>query len=421
VNERAIPVESRLRRLRITLTVIFTSALALGLLVLAAIAISTDSRSREDSIDAAMAERTAAASRLIYYSADGKLRLDGLADDDATVGSPEILVYRGTGPEFEEVFRSRGPHLPLTRASVDEVSRRAVQTEANAGLWTDDREGQRVALLATPFYDAAGKPAGAVVSATGIAPTQDDHRRLVLSMAAGCGALLLLAAGAGWVLAGRSLRPAAEGMAQQEAFLADAAHELRNPIASVQSVLEGAELDPTTREAAIRTALASSRRMGDTVEALLARGRIESRSEALRKVPMRVDQIVADLETELPEGAELVYEGGPVVLEGDPVLVRIALRNLIDNAARHGRGTEGSRRVDVAAGDGRVTVADRGPGPPAIEGDGFHRYRKGAPGGSGLGLSIAGWIAEAHGGSLRVEEREGGGTTATLDLKTKLR
>lgn len=417
MNERSIPVEARLRRLRITLTVIFTSALALGLLVLAAIAISTDSRSRDDAVDATMSERTAAASRLIYYSGDGQLRLDGLTDDDATVGSPEILVYRQVGENFEEVFRSRGPHLPLTASSIENVAGRAVQTEENARLETEDRDGEAVTLIATPFYNSQSRPAGAVVSATGISSSENDHRQLILAMAAGCGALLLLAAGAGWILAGRSLRPAAAGMAQQEALLADAAHELRNPIASIQSVLEGAELDPNTREQAIRTALESSRRMGDTIEALLVRGRVESRSESIRKVPMRIDQIVEDLAAELPDDASLEYHGGQVVIEGDPVLVRIALRNLIDNAVRHGKSEGSVTTVEVTAGDGRVTVADRGPGPPKIDGEGFHRFREGAPGGSGLGISIAAWIAEAHAGSLVVEERHGGGTEATLTFK----
>lgn len=417
MSGRAVPLEARLRRLRVTLTLIFASALALGLLILAAIAISTDSRSRSDAVDATMTERIAASSRLIYYSGDGRLRLDGLTDDDATIGSPEVLVNLEAPSGFRQVFRSRGPHLPLTADSLDRVSRRAVDTEANSRLATKDRDGDPVTLIATPFYDPAGKPAGAVVSATATSVSRDDHRRLVIAMAAGCGALLLLAAAAGWILAGRSLKPAAAGMAQQEALLADAAHELRNPIASIQSVLEGAELDPATRESAIRTAIDSSRRMGDTVEALLARGRVEARSEDLRKVPMRIDQIVEDLASEIPDGADLEYRGGETVVQGDPVLVRIALRNLIDNAVRHGAGDgDGRARIEVSASEGAVTVADRGPGPPEIEGEGFHRFRQGSPGGSGLGISIAAWIAEAHGGSLAIERRPGGGTEATLDL-----
>ncbi len=415
MSARIVPIEARLKRLRVVLTAVFATALALGLLVLAGIAISTDSRSRADAIDATMTARTAAASRLIYYSAAGDLRLDGLTDDDATVGSPEILVMRGR-ETFAQVFRSRGPHLPLTRSSLDETSRRAVETEQNARIETRDRTGEEVVLIATPFYDPAGRAAGAVVSATSTAPSAEDHRQLVVAMAAGCGILLLLAAGAGWILAGRSLRPAAAGMAQQEALLADAAHELRNPIASIQSVLEGAELDPATRESAIRTALESSRRMGDTVEALLVRGRVQSRAESVRKVPMRVDQMLEDLRLDLPPDVSFSYEGGQAVIDGDPALVRIALRNLLDNAVRHGVGGDGTRTIDVAVDQGRVTVSDRGPGPPPIGGEGFHRYREGSPGGSGLGISIAAWIAEVHGGSLQVSERPGGGTSATLDL-----
>lgn len=416
MKQRSAPLEARLRRLRITLTVIFTSALALGLLILAAIAISTDSRSRADAIDATMTERVAASSRLIYYSGDGRLRLDGLTDDDATVGSPEILALRRTAGGFEEVFRSRGPHLPLTAESLDEISLRAVETEGNAELVTEDRDRNSVAMVATPFYGSSGKPAGAVVSATSMAATSDDHRRLIIAMAAGCGALLLLAAAAGWILAGRSLKPAAAGMAQQEALLADAAHELRNPIASIRTVLEGAELDPKTSESAIRTAIESSRRMGDTVEALLARGRVEARAEDLRKVPMRVDQIVEDLASEIPESASVDYRGGEDVIEGDPVLIRIALRNLIDNAVRHGGGADGRARIEVSTNGGIVTVSDRGSGPSAIEGDHFHRFREGSPGGSGLGISIAAWVAEAHGGNLTLAERPGGGTEARLKL-----
>lgn len=416
MSQRSAPLETRLRRLRITLTLIFTVALALGLLILAAIAISTDSRSRADAVDATMTERVAASSRLIYYSGDGRLRLDGLTDDDATVGSPEILVLKQTPGGFEEVFRSRGPHLQLTPSSLEQISLRAVDTEGNAELVSKDLNGKSVALVSTPFYNSAGKPAGAVVSATSTAATQDDHRRLVIAMAAGCGALLLLAAATGWILAGRSLKPAAAGMAQQEALLADAAHELRNPIASIRTVLEGAELDPETRESAIRTAIESSRRMGDTVEALLARGRVEARAEELRKVPMRVDQIIEDLSSEMPESASLDYHGGESVLEGDPVLVRIALRNLIDNAVRHGAGGDGQAQIDISADAGAVTVSDRGPGPPPIEGEHFHRFREGSPGGTGLGISIAAWVAEAHGGSLTLTERPGGGTEARFNL-----
>lgn len=409
-------VEARLRRLRINLTVIFTAALAFGLIVLALIAIETDSRSRSDAREAVMSERIEASSRLIYYSNDGKLRLDGLRDDDATVGSPEVRAYLSTPSGFRQVFRGQGPRLPLTAASVDEVSAAAFRSQTGSSLTTTDRDGDEVTLLATPFYsDVTGRPAGSVLSASPTSPPDDSRRNLVLAMIIGCGSLLVLATATGWILAGRSLRPAARGLTQQEELLADAAHELRNPIASIQSSLEAVELDPDSRERAIRTALVSARSAGQTVDTLLRRARVESGAESIRRVRLRLDQVIADVVDELPGGTQIETSGEPVVVEGDPVLIRVAVRNLLDNAIRHGHMAGEAPKVEVTITRNGFAVADRGPGPPEA-GDGFHRFRQGKPGGIGLGLSIAAWVAEAHGGSLSLLPREGGGTTAQLRL-----
>lgn len=409
--------EARLRRLRIILTLVFAGALAIGLIILALVAIETDSRSREQAREATMSERIEASSRLIYYSADGQLRLDGLRDDDATTGSPEVRVYRESGSGFEEIFRGRGPHLPITESSIDKVAGNAVRSEASASLTTEDQDGEGVELLATPFYsDLTDQPAGAVISATATGPASDEHRDLVAAMLIGCASLLVLATGAGWLLAGRSLRPASRGLAQQEALLADAAHELRNPIASIQSVLEAAEIDPATREQAIHTALGSTRQVSSTVETLLVRARVEAGAETIRRVPLRLDQIVTDVVTEQAPGGEVAIEAPETVIEGDPVLIRIALRNLVENALRHGRLPDADPEIEIRVEPGLVRVSDRGPGPPATRQDGFHRFRDASPGGSGLGLSIAAWIAEAHGGSLTLGGRDGGGTDAVLRL-----
>lgn len=413
-------VEARLRRLRISLTAIFTAALAFGLIVLALIAIETDSRSRTEAREAVMSERIEASSRLIFYTNDGELRLGGLRDDEATAGSPEVRAYLSTPQGFRQVFRGRGPHLPLADKSVQQVSEAAVRDQARSSLTAADRDGEEVTLLATPFYsDVTGQPAGAVLSASPTSPPDDSRRNLIAAMLIGCAVLLVLAAGTGWILAGRSLRPAARGLAEQEALLADAAHELRNPIASIQSALEGAELEPSSREEAIRTALASTRSAGQTVDTLLRRARVESGAESLRQVQLRLDQVVDDVVDEhradAGSDAEIAVTGGPAVVEGDPVLIRVAVRNLLDNAVRHGRLPGEVARINLTVTTTSVTVADQGPGPPTA-GDGFHRFREGSPGGSGLGLSIAAWVAEAHGGSLRLDPRPGGGTVAVLGL-----
>ena len=131
---------------------------------------------------------------------------------------------------------------------------------------------------------------------------------------------------------------------------------------------------------------------------------------------MRLDQITGDVIAGLPEGSAVRFDSRETVVEGDPVLLRIALRNLIDNAIRHGHLPGSEPEIEVELLPGEIRVKDRGPGPPETAGEGFHRFREGSPGGTGLGLSIAAWIAEAHGGTLALEGREGGGTVAVLRL-----
>lgn len=403
--------------LRLRLTLLFTGALAVGLLVLAVIAVQTDSELRQESLEGEMNRRVAASTRLLYYSADGKLRLDGVKDDDATVGTPEILVMSGTGAAPRLVFASRGPHLPLRRADVTAATRRAVRSQATVSATVEDRRGEAVRLVAAPFYnDETELPAGAVVSAASLETNEEDHRDLIIAMAIGCAVLLALAAAAGYLLAGRSLRPAERGLAEQEEFLADAAHELRTPIASIRATLEAAELDPSTRDAAVERARRVSERMGDTVEALLTRARLRAGTDRPEPVALRLDQLVEDVAADAVAAGEAVLRTQPSVVRGDPTLLRIAIRNLLDNALRHGGGGVDAP-VEVSVAGGNVEVADRGPGlpPGAALGDG-RRFAGASPGGTGLGLSIATRIAAESGGSLSCAARPAGGALLRLEL-----
>lgn len=413
------PAAERLRRLRISLTALFTVALAVGLGVLALVAAHTDSRLRSGTLEAEMERRVAGSTRLLYYTNSGELKLDGVRDDDLTVGTPEVRVLLGTGAQPHEIFRSRGPHLLLDPAPLAAVSHEAVSGDASIRATIRDRRGRDVRLVAAPFYnDATERPAGAVVSATSLQPSDDSHRQLVATLVIGCGALIVLAAAAGYALAGRSLRPAARGLEQQEALLADAAHELRTPVAAIRAQLEAGQLDPATREAAIAGAIRTSERMGHTVAALLARARLEAGTEAAVRSKLRLDQLAENVAAEEAQGDEIVVRTEPSVVRGDPDLLRIAIRNLIDNAQRHGDAGEGSARVEVSVSDSTLTVADRGSGFPAnLVEQGIGRFRAGSGGNTGLGLSIAAWIAEAAGGQLTIHEREGGGALVKLTMQ----
>ena len=415
---RSSPAISRLRRLRLSLTALFTAALAVGLLVLALVVLGKDSALRRESLESVMQTRVTGSSRLLYYSNRGLLRLDGVREDDLTTGTPEVRVYAGTGPRPHLVFKSIGHHLPLSYSQLAAIARKAVGGEKLVADTVSDSRVGDVRLVATPFYrDPNGGAAGAVVSASALAGTEDLHRQLIATIAIGCGALLVLAAGTGYLLAGRSLKPAAQSIAQQEALLADAAHELRNPVASVRALLEAARLDPASSETVIAKATGVAEQMGDTLDTLLVWGRLEAGTELPNPTPLRLDQLVEDLVAELPDPAAFTVSSAPTVVRGDPLLVRLAIRNLLDNARRHGVTADGSITVTVRVAAGVVTVSDRGPGlPDELIEKGIERFRSEASGGTGLGLSIALRIAEIHGGSLRAERREGGGTAMVLSL-----
>ena len=412
------PAVTRLKRLRLSLTVLFTAALGLGLVVLALIVVHKDSALRRESLESVMRSRVTGASRLLYYSNRGVLRLDGVREDDLTKGTPEVRVYAGTGPRPHLVFESSGHHLPLAYPQLAAISRQAVREGRFVTTTVADAGAGSVRLVATPFYgELNGGPAGAVISASPLAASEDAHRQLIVTIAVGCGALLVLAAAAGYVLAGRSLRPAAQSIVQQEALLADAAHELRNPVASLRALLEAARLDPDSSEAAVERATSIAERMGSTLDRLLAWGRLEAGTELPDPTPLRLDQLVEDLVAENPAAAAVELSAAPTVVRGDPLLVRLAVRNLLDNALVHGTAPGRAAAVTVSVGDGAVHVSDRGPGlPDDLLERGIERFRSEAVGGTGLGLSIALRIAEIHGGSLRAENREGGGTIISLSL-----
>jgi two-component system, OmpR family, sensor kinase len=418
-REAGSPALARLRRLRLSLTALFTVALAVGLAVLAALVLHKDSEARLDSLESTMGRRVTGSSRLIYYSNAGRLRLDGLRSDDLTTGTPEVRVLDGTGPRPRPVFASNGPQLPLAYAQLAAIARRATAREGLVAETVTDGAGDRVRLLAGPFYrDPEGDAAGAVVSAAALGPAESAHDELVMTIVAACAGLLILAAGAGYLLAGRSLWPALRGLAQQEALLADAAHELRTPVASIRATLEAAQLDPSTSATAIEEARSVSAGMSDTLDALLAWARLEAGTEPPRRTELRLDQLVEDVAAEVAPAGQVKVTASPTIVRGDPVLLRIAVRNLLDNAIRHGREPAGPASVEVEVRDAAVTVRDRGPGLPheTLGREGVARFRSQSPDGTGLGISIAARIADLHRGELSAANRQGGGTVVRLDL-----
>ena len=215
---------------------------------------------------------------------------------------------------------------------------------------------------------------------------------------------------------------------QLQSFTADAAHELRTPIAALQCRLEVA-LNTARGEGDYRDALDDGLQQAGQLTTLVDDLLFLARMDAEAGLPKAEDVDLQALTAELAEPFGLLAEQHEVALEtrcaagltvwGDGHLLRRLIANLLDNALRH---TPAGGRVELAvAGEGEgchVTVADTGVGiePEAVERifDRFYRAdssRSREGGGAGLGLSIARRIVERHRGRIEIESAPGEGTT----------
>jgi len=206
-----------------------------------------------------------------------------------------------------------------------------------------------------------------------------------------------------------------DSLDSERRFTSHAAHELRTPVAALRAQAEVASIahDPAVREAALAHCIQACDRMSRLVSQLLLLARADELNALAEARPCRLDQIAqAVIAVIAPEalragvGLSLDAAGGGEV-RGDAALLEALVRNLIDNAVRHGRSDV---HVAVRADhDGRTVfeVMDDGPGVPedALLQLGRRFYRvAGSPGtGSGLGLSIVARIAQLHGATVRFE------------------
>jgi signal transduction histidine kinase len=211
----------------------------------------------------------------------------------------------------------------------------------------------------------------------------------------------------------------AAGGARQRAFVADAAHELRSPLASIRTQLEVAQAHPEVAPWSDTAdgVLVDVARLSQLVDDLLLLARLDDdRAAPPRSGPVDLRAVAAAavarpgrrLPVSLDCGA-----GAVVVRAGEDAVVRI-LDNLLSNADRHAAAAV-SVSVCAADGMGTVTVADDGPGIPATErARVFERFtrldeaRTQVAGGSGLGLAIVRQLAQSYGGSVELLDAEPG-------------
>jgi two-component system sensor histidine kinase QseC len=213
-----------------------------------------------------------------------------------------------------------------------------------------------------------------------------------------------------------------DAIEHERRLTADAAHELRTPIAALQAQVEVAQMAQS--DAARRTALGSLtsgiERLSALVGQLLALARLEHLEALSAPKDVRWDRVMEQVLSDcLPQadrrGSEIDCTwpdpGTPVFpLEGDEGLLAVMLRNLVENAVRYAHH---GGHVQVAFESDRLKVEDDGPGVAEQAlgrlGDRFYRPPGQAQSGSGLGLSIVRRIAQLHGLAVQISRRAEGG------------
>ncbi len=210
---------------------------------------------------------------------------------------------------------------------------------------------------------------------------------------------------------------------QQKRFMSDASHELRSPVASIKTQLETALIDPASTDwsGVARTVLTEDERLEALVSDLLALSRLEENTRR-PLVDVDLDEVIFD-QTTRPMRLAVDRSGvGAGRVSGVYSELTSVVRNLVDNAARHGVSKV---KVSLATHGPlvRLSVDDDGPGiAPDDRNKVFERFarlqegRTRDAGGSGLGLALTKRIVEAHGGRIFVETAGIGGASFVVEL-----
>ena len=292
--------------------------------------------------------------------------------------------------------------------------------------------GVPVRLLTVPVR-AEGRVAGAVQVGTSLlASRQSIAQTIVIFLLTGTLGIVLAGFGSVY-LAHRAMRPIRIAFARQRRFIADASHELRTPVAVVRARAESLARNATARPSEEQRELLQLQRDAEELSALLSDlldlARLDAVRQTLALEPVALVDVVEEIAAQFKpladeEHVQLCAQSDPVWALAHLARLRQVLRALVDNALKH---TTAGGRVDIEA-DARgrwavLRVVDTGEGISEQElpkvGTPFYRVaeaRQRPIGGAGLGLSIANELVRLMRGEMRIESRQGHGTTVTVRL-----
>ena len=349
------------------------------------------------------------------------------------------------------------PVTILWRASGDEVAAIVAGRRYQQGRWfaaafsAADFSAVRIAVSDSggrPIYGGAAPPGSPAslrrASVTGlpwdISVTTADPRNVLSGFAQrrrlmifGLGLVVLLVVAASY-FAGRAVSRELAAATLQSDFVSAVSHEFRTPLTSMKQftemLVEDDGLPDEERRACYAAQERATRRLSRLVESLLDFGRMEAGARPYRREPIDASALVRTVVDEFRQESarggfaiECAVPEGAIPIDGDREALAQALWNLLDNAVKYS-GASRAVRVEVEDGS-RVTIRVRDEGlgiAPSEQRRIFEKFERGSSAaaagikGTGIGLAMVQHIVDAHGGTVTVESRPGGGSTFTIEL-----
>ena len=227
-----------------------------------------------------------------------------------------------------------------------------------------------------------------------------------------------------------------EGFQQEQRFVSDASHELRTPLTVILGYSDmlarwGCE-DKNILDEGITSIRSEAENMQQLIEKLLFLARADQKRQAVNKEDVDLAELLADtiekMQMVTPSHEVTLGANAPAIVNADPVLLRQLLRIFLENSLKYTPPGGHIHACSILSADGSevmVTLSDDGIGiAPEHQAHIFDRFyrvdssRTKETGGSGLGLSIARWIAERHDIKIALQSAVDEGTTITLTIPT---
>lgn len=434
--------------IRFRLTFAFAGSMAIVLILVGAFVYARVADDLSSSIDDALRTRADDLARQIQNTEPDEFGLAGERSEGAEDILSEIVRPDGRVVASSDAF---GGTSVLSPSQLEAGSQGVVYFEPHPvrGIENDAR------LLARPVSTEEGDFVIVVGASTG--DRAETLAGLVATFAIGGPLALILASALGYFVAGAAMRPVEamrarasritldraedrlpvppaddeigrlagtlnemlarieQSLARQRAFVADAGHELRTPLAILRGELELGlrhSDDPAATAAAIASAIEEADALQQLADGLLELARSDAGKLRLQRAETPVAELLERTRTRFAARAEgegrtiEVDAPGDLVWSLDPDRIGAAIGNLVENSLRHGGGP--IRLAAARDGDElRLEVRDDGPGfPPDFVPKAFERFTRAESGrttpGTGLGLAIVAAIAEAHGGEAEI-------------------